>query len=260
MSSPSTPGEPRTGQQLYHAVPFTPGRAVLVTLAAIGGIYGTQIVLVVAGVPALVASAGSYCVTLFGLWRYGKKRKLTAADFGLRRVPGRFIVAAAMIGISMWYLNAIIVALVDPPGDPKQLEEVVEQIPLVPTLLALTIFPAVVEELVFRGVLARGLATRWSINAIPFSAIGFAIYHVFPPQMVATLGLGLVLAFLTLRARSVVPSIIVHLLNNTIAVLLSRDEIPGAEKWFTAHALEMAAVALVLVVGGIAIAAKGTPA
>jgi len=259
MSSPSTPGEPRTGQQLYHAAPFTPATAAKLTAAAIGAIYCTQMVLVIAGLPVLLAGVGGYLVAIVALWRYAVRRGLGAESFGLRRVPPRFVVAAVLIGIAMWYLTAIIVTLLNPPGDTSKLEKVVEQTALAPTLIALTIFPAVAEELVFRGVLARGLAERWPRGAIVISAAVFGAYHVFPPQVVSTFVLGLVLAFLTLRARSIVPTIIVHTLNNTIAVLLSRDEIPGVKAWFEVYGLAAAFGAGALVLAGLALAAKGAP-
>ncbi|HEY9110271.1 MAG TPA: CPBP family intramembrane glutamic endopeptidase [Rhodanobacteraceae bacterium] len=82
-----------------------------------------------------------------------------------------------------------------------------------------------VEELVFRGVLLSGLASRmrvgWAIlvSAIVFGCVhlpdfGFAWYPV--PALVL---LGLVLAWLRVRTRSLWPSITLHAANNFFAVL-----------------------------------------
>lgn len=82
-----------------------------------------------------------------------------------------------------------------------------------------------VEELVFRGVLLSGLATRmrvrWAIagSALVFGTahlgdFGFAWYPI--PQLVL---LGLVLGWLRVRSGSLWPSITLHATNNLIAVI-----------------------------------------
>lgn len=82
-----------------------------------------------------------------------------------------------------------------------------------------------VEELVFRGVLLSGLASRmrigWAIaaSAVIFGGVhlpdfGFAWYPV--PALIL---LGLVLAWLRIRTRSLWPSITLHATNNFFAVL-----------------------------------------
>jgi membrane protease YdiL (CAAX protease family) len=257
MTSP-TPSEPRTGQQLYHAAPFTLATAAGLTAAAIATIYVTQIGLAMLHVPGLVASVMGDTLALVVLWRFAVDRGLALRDFGVRRVAPRFIAAAVLLGISLWYLTALLVQLINPPGDTTKLQQFVEQTALVPTLLALSIAPAIAEELVFRGVLARGLEQRvGTLGAIVISAAVFGAYHFFPPQIVSTFALGLVLAFITLRSRSIVPSLIVHALNNAVAVVLSRDEIPGASTWFNSHAPTAFVIAIACTLCGLALAAKG---
>ncbi|HEY5927264.1 MAG TPA: CPBP family intramembrane glutamic endopeptidase [Kofleriaceae bacterium] len=257
MTSP-TPSEPRTGQQLYHAAPFTLAQAAGVTATAIATIYVVQIVLVGTGVPDLVAAAISDSAVLVGVVVYLRGRGLRLHDAGVRRTPPRFIAAAVLLGLSMWYLTASVVELVDPPGDTEKLQQFVTQTPLVPTLVALTIFPALAEELVFRGILTRTLVSRYRYPvAVAISAAVFGAYHLNPPQILTTFLLGLVLAHLTLRSGSIVPSIIVHLLNNTIAIVLPRNEVPAATAWIIANPAMMLTVALAAVGCALAISAKG---
>jgi uncharacterized protein len=262
MTSP-TPSEPRTGDQLYHGAPLRPVVAIGMTGAAVATIYIAQIALVAFGAPGLVAAIGGDVLALVWLWRFARARHITLADVGLRRVPNRFVAAAALLGLSTWYLTALLVVLIDSliglPGDTKVLEKLVQHTPLVPTLLALTIFPAITEELVFRGVLLRALQPRLgTVAAIFISAAVFGLYHVWPPaQMLSTFALGIVLAFVTLRARSIVPAIIIHALNNTVAVVLSRTEFSGTTGWMEHNGLVMLAIVIVLVGSGLALAAKG---
>jgi membrane protease YdiL (CAAX protease family) len=242
---------------LYHAPPFTLATVAGLTAAAIATIYVAQLVFF-SVTPGLAGSViGNVLVVLVG-WRYARVRRLTLADFGVRRVRRRFVAAAALLGISMWYVTLVLVLLVDPPGDSSKLQELVEQTPLAATLIALTLLPAVAEELVFRGVLARGLAARLRpIWAILISAAVFAAYHLNPQQMVSTFVLGLVLGFLTLRSRSIVPAMIVHTLNNAIAVLLSRREIPAVTTFLEQYPVQTFTSALVCVACGLALTAKG---
>jgi membrane protease YdiL (CAAX protease family) len=91
-------------------------------------------------------------------------------------------------------------------------------------LLVVCVAPFV-EELVFRGVLLSGLASRMrSGPAIAVSALIFGCAHLpdfkfawYPvPALVL---LGLVLAWLRVRTRSLWPSITLHAANNFFAIL-----------------------------------------
>jgi hypothetical protein len=91
-------------------------------------------------------------------------------------------------------------------------------------LLVVSVAPFV-EELVFRGVLLSGLASRMPIGwAMLASAVVFGCVHLpdfkfawYPvPALVI---LGLVSAWLRVRTRSLWPSITLHATNNFIAVL-----------------------------------------
>lgn len=83
----------------------------------------------------------------------------------------------------------------------------------------------VVEELVFRGVLLSGLASRMRIGwAIVVSAVIFGCVHLpdfkfawYPVP--ALILLGLVLAWLRVRTRSLWPSITLHATNNFVAAI-----------------------------------------
>lgn len=76
------------------------------------------------------------------------------------------------------------------------------------------------EEIGFRGVLLGGLLrARWHPwLAIPFSAIVFAAFHLLPINFIGlTLG-GIIYGWLFWRTKSLIPGIICHILNNTIAL------------------------------------------
>ncbi len=81
----------------------------------------------------------------------------------------------------------------------------------------------VIEELVFRGAVLRALlkwrsASHWGMIAI--SALLFAIAHMNPAQMPHAFVIGLLLGWMYYRTGSIVPGVVFHWVNNTIAYIL----------------------------------------
>ena len=90
--------------------------------------------------------------------------------------------------------------------------------------LAVLIAP-IVEEVVFRGVILRGLLGRWpAAAAIATSALLFAFMHLNPAQFPVAFGLGLALAWIYTRTRSLGLCIFGHAANNSTVYWL--DVIP----------------------------------
>jgi membrane protease YdiL (CAAX protease family) len=83
------------------------------------------------------------------------------------------------------------------------------------------LFPALGEELFFRGVLSRGLVA-WHGVAVGsiIASVLFGLIHLAPAQALATIVIGLVLQFVFLTTRSLLAPILVHLLNNSMAFLM----------------------------------------
>lgn len=76
------------------------------------------------------------------------------------------------------------------------------------------------EELVFRGILVRGLAIRYGARrGIVFGALIFALAHLYPAKLPGVFAGGLMLGWLVLRTGSVWPGVFAHMLNNGIAFL-----------------------------------------
>jgi membrane protease YdiL (CAAX protease family) len=85
-------------------------------------------------------------------------------------------------------------------------------------LLGACVFPALGEELLFRGVLSRGLIAWHGVMAGSiFASVLFGLMHLVPAQAVATIVIGLVLQLVFLCTRSLWAPILLHLLNNAMA-------------------------------------------
>ena len=79
-----------------------------------------------------------------------------------------------------------------------------------------------VEELVFRGAILRGLL-RWHRNpwlGIAISAVLFSVVHMNPAQMPHAFLIGLLLGWMYYRTDSIVPGVVYHWVNNTVAYVL----------------------------------------
>lgn len=90
--------------------------------------------------------------------------------------------------------------------------------------MAIGIFAPMVEEIVFRGAILRillGLFSRsWHWVAIIFSALIFGAIHLNLAQGLHAFVIGLLLGWMYYRTSSVVPGILLHWINNTVAYLM----------------------------------------
>jgi sodium transport system permease protein len=142
----------------------------------------------------------------------------------------RYLLIAAALAITINPLAGELRVVVDalfPISDVVKagLNEMMGKIPDLGTaILFLAIVPAICEELAFRGFILSGLEhdfKPWS--AILFSAFLFGFLHVllslFQQLFNASL-LGIILGLLALRSRSILPGIVFHAINNTLAIVL----------------------------------------
>lgn len=81
--------------------------------------------------------------------------------------------------------------------------------------------PAICEEILFRGLICNGLKKLGNIPAVLGSAFLFMIMHGSPDQTVHQFILGVILALAFLLTNNLWVPIIIHFLNNFIAVTLS---------------------------------------
>lgn len=121
-------------------------------------------------------------------------------------------------------------------------------------IISIAIVAPILEECLFRGAIEKHLLKLWQRPwlAIVVSALVFGLVHMNPAQSVFAFFIGIVLGWLYWRTGSVMPSIVGHILNNSIAVISMRRF--GAEGSFEQLAGEaaqpyfVAAYAVILVV------------
>ncbi|MFN0242569.1 MAG: lysostaphin resistance A-like protein [Planctomycetota bacterium] len=96
-------------------------------------------------------------------------------------------------------------------------------------ILVLVVSPAIVEELYFRGALLAALRRGFSdASSVAIGAALFGAAHLATGSFLPAALLGAALTFLTLRTRSLVPSIVLHGAYNGLLVLGAGVERPLA--------------------------------
>lgn len=95
--------------------------------------------------------------------------------------------------------------------------------------VSVAVFPAVSEEIGFRGVIASALGrTLDRRDATLVTALLFASIHINPFMFVNLFLMGLVFAFLVARSGSLLPAMVLHFCHNSLCVLHELvPEIPG---------------------------------
>lgn len=88
-------------------------------------------------------------------------------------------------------------------------------------ILSLIVIPAFCEEFFFRGIVFSEYRKYGTTNAVIISSLCFAMLHFSIENMVIYLFTGLLLGFVTATTRSIIPSIALHLLSNTLSIYAS---------------------------------------
>ena len=82
------------------------------------------------------------------------------------------------------------------------------------------VFPAICEEMLFRGYILSGFRNRYPEWATVVAVgVSFGVFHTSVMRFPATCFLGMTFAFIVCRTGSIIPGMILHCLNNSIAII-----------------------------------------
>lgn len=230
--APLPPAAPRARPWAH--VPWSGRRAVLVTVAVLVAdlVLGflTHSIAELAG--HLYIVFGGLAITVLALWvavpswRTGGLRALLGPRPRATDVGAGFAVGAAVVGLNAALMAAVAAWLPPDAAENSQawLDETLMAAP-VTTIIAVVVTGPIREELLFRGLLFRGLRRRWgAVGAAALSAALFAIVHpvdLSAASMVLVVGTfttGLLLAAATLRRGTLVTPIVAHMFMNGVAI------------------------------------------
>ncbi len=98
--------------------------------------------------------------------------------------------------------------------------EVPETVPgLILYIITLTVAPAFIEEILFRGIVMQSLRRFGDIFALVASALIFGIFHCNLIQMPYAFIVGLCIGYFVMRTGSLWVGVILHFINNSVAVV-----------------------------------------
>ena len=89
------------------------------------------------------------------------------------------------------------------------------------SLISLVILPAICEELVYRGVIFKGLKKHGKAFSIIITAIMFAIFHFSYQQLIYPLLFGLLLSLVMWFEDNIIYTMILHATNNFLSITRS---------------------------------------
>ena len=182
------------------------------------------------GVVSIILTAVTI-VTEIGLivWLLNKY-KLKMSDIGIRKFSVLkavgYIVGAIVLFLILVSIAFVLVLLIAPSIDLNQSQDVGFEFGKlgwglwVSFAFTVLVVP-IIEELYFRGIILPAVTKKfgWIIGIAGSSAI-FAVLHGQYNVMIYTFILGCVLSVMYIRLKSIVPGIIVHVINNAVAFML----------------------------------------
>lgn len=103
------------------------------------------------------------------------------------------------------------------------ISQITGEMSLFALLMTLAVAPAIGEEVVFRGVIGRGLVARMGVfYGVLLTSVFFAAVHIHPVHAVGVFLLGVTMHMLHLASRSFWAPVIYHYLNNAWATVMSK--------------------------------------
>ena len=143
----------------------------------------------------------------------------------LPTIKNTFIFSAGIL-IAFDTLDRIIHKFIPPPEYIIDLGEIMRPdstLGYIFLFLAVVIVAPIGEEIVFRGFLQKFLEEYWKdiTRAVLVTSLFFAMIHFNPFWTIQIYLLGVILGFLAWKTKSVIPSILLHIVNNGSAFILT---------------------------------------
>ncbi len=196
---------------------------LLATLLLVGRLWPAQLLPAALGATALVEAG-----LLWAAWRFGARPTGAWRAVGLR-LPSSPLAYSALPALvllvsllsTLLYTQAVTWVGLDglKPASPTQLLQLEGPLLWVVRFIVVGLGP-LAEETFFRGFVLGGLAPRLGgAGAAVVSSLIFALAHLTIGVLVPIFILGLLLSWLYLKTRSIVPGLIAHSAQNALALL-----------------------------------------
>ncbi|BAE84047.1 CPBP family intramembrane glutamic endopeptidase [Desulfitobacterium hafniense] len=157
-----------------------------------------------------------------------KVRRWTWSDLGWKDVKGRYVGSVIAFYILTWIINIFYAAYLLQKGFTPPDTDVYTQlmgnatvVTFCLNLILAGMLAPIIEETMFRGIIFGSLQTymgKWTAAAV--SAAIFSGLHLQSYGFLPRFVLGMVLAYLVMKHKSIKPAVALHAVNNIVALLL----------------------------------------
>jgi membrane protease YdiL (CAAX protease family) len=206
-------------------------------------------------VSRVLCEAAAFVTTLFFLTVVHERERPLREVLGLRRAPIVLLITAALLGVALQGpVNIIAGFIYDryplPPEDVELLKKLFDVGALhqkVAIVVAAGVLGPVVEEMLFRGGMYRGLLRRHgALRTVLGIALLFALAHREPRNFLPDFLGGAAMGYLRWASGSIWPPILLHATFNTASVVMALMYGPEIDVMTRAENLAAAAGTVVL--------------
>lgn len=203
----------------------------------------------------IVFTAVPAVLFMFSSGAKGFKGKLnfTAENLGLtKKVPLKVVLLSLAAGVAMYivtllvssiFLSALMGTGYVPSSSDGEVDYTFPAFLL--SLLLTAVLPAIGEEITHRGMLVHAFKGRGDMAAILWSALLFGLMHGNIEQVFyAALVMGVIGGIISVKTGSIVPCMILHFVNNAIAVILTYTSYEGGFGYKLQEALSNSSAAI----------------
>ena len=174
-----------------------------------------------------VVSVLSFLVAAIVLWillRLGKKQNYQPTYWRWNITPYApfLIMATVSANFAMSEINALLISLLSPNVSMDIMMTggvTVNVMEIFMLFVSTAVIPAIVEEIMFRGIILTNLIPYGRGTAIICSAFLFGLMHMNPSQFFYTTLMGIFLGYIYVRTRSIWICVLIHFVNNSLGIL-----------------------------------------
>ncbi|WP_408072597.1 lysostaphin resistance A-like protein [Butyrivibrio sp. JL13D10] len=171
------------------------------------------------------------CIVVFGLWYFlgyvRKDKKQGTYESGLKKVANVKTIAFltfASLGIYAFDLLIVKATEILIPGSKELYSQIMGAVtggnPII-AIITVALLAPFAEELALRAVMLKNSKKAFGmVGCVILTALMFGLMHMNPMQSLYAIPMGLLLGFVAYKYNSVVPAIIVHIINNTCSMLI----------------------------------------
>ncbi len=93
---------------------------------------------------------------------------------------------------------------------------------LLPAILVIAVLPAILEEILFRGIVLNNIESQaGSVASVFLVGLIFSLYHASVEQTIYQFICGCLFTLLAVRSKSLLPTVVIHFINNALILILT---------------------------------------